>query len=118
MRTRLCPKCHTEMQPTYQPYELRCPNCSFWFDTYTGKPINLFGEPPDVINHDGNDYVVTGHRLGDTVEMCHKPRMIVLIIGLDKEKRRWLGRYIEPAGLDTLTVLTEDFLEYSAVTGQ
>jgi tRNA(Ile2) C34 agmatinyltransferase TiaS len=39
-----CPKCNIEMQPTYEPYELRCPKCGYWWDTYTGKEIKPFSD--------------------------------------------------------------------------
>lgn len=115
MKMRLCPKCETEMQATHQPYEQRCPECGFWYDTYTGKPVILTGEGAEVIeniSYDGNKYQITGHRLGMTVDMCHEPRMTVLIIGFNRENRWWLGRYIVPKGMKTVTVLTEDFLDY------
>jgi hypothetical protein len=35
----LCPKCNIQMGPTYEPYELRCSKCGYWFDTYTGKEV-------------------------------------------------------------------------------
>lgn len=36
----ICPKDGTEMRPTYEPYEHRCPKCGYWFDDWTGKEIN------------------------------------------------------------------------------
>lgn len=112
MKQHICPNCYTEMQATYEPYQVRCPKCGFWFDTYTGKPISFAGEKPNITTFKGDDYEMTGHRLCMTVEMCHQPLMTVVIIGLNRDKRRWLGRYIDPKGLDSLVILTEDFLEY------
>ena len=112
MKTRLCPKCRVEMQTTYEPYELRCTSCGFWFDTYTGKPITIPKREPQVVMFEGVEYKITGHRLGLTVEMCHKPRMTVLIVGYNREKQRWLGSYIFPTWADRLVVLSEQFLNY------
>jgi len=42
IRNRICPKCYGAMQPTYEPYELRCEKCGYWWDTYTGKEIDPF----------------------------------------------------------------------------
>lgn len=36
-----CPKCKTKMGTTYEPYEFRCGNCGYWFDTWTGKEITF-----------------------------------------------------------------------------
>lgn len=108
---RLCPKCRIEMGPTYEPYELRCDSCGFWFDTYTGKHIR-FDRPPEHIEFDGIAYEITGHRIGTTVEMSYQPRMVTVIVGYDRVNRHWLAQYIEPNGLDTYTVLTEGFLDY------
>jgi hypothetical protein len=38
---RVCPKCDGEMRPTYEPYELRCWECGFWWDTYTNAEVDV-----------------------------------------------------------------------------
>jgi transcription initiation factor TFIIIB Brf1 subunit/transcription initiation factor TFIIB len=45
---RICPKCgKPEMRPTYEPYELRCWDCGFWWDDYTGKEVHIKWEDDD-----------------------------------------------------------------------
>lgn len=41
IQQRVCPKCGGEMRPTYEPYELRCWECGFWWDTYTDKEVDV-----------------------------------------------------------------------------
>lgn len=110
MKRRVCPKCKSDTQNTYDPYEYRCTKCGFWFDMYAGKEITFTDRKPEVIQHGTDEYIMGGHRIGEVVEICYMPKMEGVVVGRCREKHLWLVEHTIPNG--GYSVFTEDFLDY------